>query len=75
VSAKLEKKIFDSISRLNAFQQKKLIHFIDSLLQTAKKKSDKNPLLKFAGSISKSDLILMERAIEDGCENIDVNEW
>jgi len=32
-------------------------------------------LLKYVGSISKEDLLLMEKAIEEGCERIDVDEW
>lgn len=30
---------------------------------------------EFLGTISKKDIELMESAIEDGCENIDLNEW
>jgi len=36
--------------------------------------SNKN-LLALAGTISKKDIKLMEKAIEEGCENIDSNEW
>jgi hypothetical protein len=29
----------------------------------------------FLGTISKKDIELMENAIEEGCEKIDLNEW
>jgi hypothetical protein len=32
-------------------------------------------LLSFSGQISIEDLDLMEKAIEEGCERIDLNEW
>lgn len=32
-------------------------------------------LLRFEGSISADDLQLMSKAIEEGCEKVDVNEW
>lgn len=32
-------------------------------------------IVKFAGAISKPDLIEMEKAIQAGCEQVDVDEW
>jgi hypothetical protein len=32
-------------------------------------------LLRFAGAISSDDLQLMQEAIEQGCEQVDLNEW
>jgi hypothetical protein len=32
-------------------------------------------LLHFAGTISSNDIQLMRKAIEQGCEQVDVNEW
>jgi hypothetical protein len=32
-------------------------------------------LLSFAGSIAPDDLRLMSKAIEQGCEQVDTNEW
>ena len=32
-------------------------------------------LLRFAGAIPPSDLQLMRQAIEQGCEQVDANEW
>ncbi|WP_179197944.1 hypothetical protein [Nostoc sp. T09] len=33
------------------------------------------PLLRFAGSIPPEDLQLMREAIEQDCEQVDINEW
>jgi hypothetical protein len=32
-------------------------------------------LLEFAGSIPPDDLQVMRQAIQDGCEQVDANEW
>ena len=32
-------------------------------------------LLRFEGSISADDLQLMSKAIEEGCEKVDINGW
>jgi len=32
-------------------------------------------LLRFAGAVQAEDLQIMKRAIEDGCERIDIDEW
>lgn len=32
-------------------------------------------LLRFAGAIPLEDLQLMRQAIEEGCEQVDANEW
>ncbi|MBO3457362.1 hypothetical protein G7B40_030425 [Aetokthonos hydrillicola Thurmond2011] len=32
-------------------------------------------LLNFAGTIPPDDILLMSRAIEQGCEQVDIDEW
>lgn len=32
-------------------------------------------LLRFAGFIPREDVMTMKKAIEDGCEQVDGNEW
>ena len=64
--------IWQSISRLDKFQQIKLLEFVDSLVLNIKQ--EPNKLLKFEGCIEKSELELMKTAIAD-CEKIDTNEW
>ncbi len=66
------------IAMLNEQQQTKLLEFIQSLIIDQQPKSPENKkekLLKFAGSIDKSDLKLMEEAINNDCEKIEKDEW
>jgi len=36
---------------------------------------DGKSLLRFEGAISADDLKLMSKAIEEGCEKVDISEW
>ena len=64
--------IWQSVDRLDKFQQIKLLEFINSMVLNVKQET--NALLKYAGCIPKTELELMKTAITD-CEKIDHNEW
>jgi hypothetical protein len=68
----LQMQIWQSVERLDEYQQIKLLEFINSLFLNVKQETNK--LLKYAGCISKDELELMKTAIAD-CEKIDHNEW
>jgi|GEM_PF-5068212 len=65
MQANIQKKISESVSRLNVAQQRRILSFIESLSLKPKSKSEKNPLLMFAGTIDPGDLRLMEEAIRN----------
>lgn len=69
----LSKNIEQSLGQLSPYQQKKLLEFLEALV--SEPKTEKQNLLRFAGSIDQADLALMQQAIADGCEKIDGNEW
>ncbi len=60
--------IWQSIARLDKFQQIKLLEFINSMAMDAKQ--DENILLKYAGCMPKNELESMKTAINN-CEKID----
>lgn len=68
----LSKNIEQSLGQLSPYQQIKLLEFVESMITA---KSNKGDLLKFAGAIEKSELDMMQAAIEEGCEKIDNHEW
>jgi hypothetical protein len=68
----LSKNIEQSLGQLSPYQQIKLLEFVESMITA---KTNKGDLLKFAGAIEKSELDLMQAAIEEGCEKIDNHEW
>ena len=71
----IAQRIQQSLAMLNKEQQLSLLEYIETLISKTKVKNTANPLLQFAGSIPKDDVALMQKAIEEGCENIDENEW
>lgn len=68
-----QNQILETIKNFNKDQQFKLLEFIKSI-KPSKRKTGKD-LLKFVGKIPKSDLKIMQSSINEGCENIDKNEW
>lgn len=71
MQANLEKRISDSVSRLNISQKRRILSFIETISTGHGSKTKKNPLLQFACAISTGDLKLMEDAINESCENIE----
>ena len=72
-TTELSKNIEHFIGQLSEHQKIKLLEFLESM--TMEKKKARMDLEKFAGSIDRDDLELMEQAIAEGCEKIDAHEW
>ena len=51
------------------------VRVLDIIKALTPKGVEGKSLLRFEGSISKDDLQLMSKAIEEGCEKVDINEW
>ena len=51
------------------------VRVLDMIKALTPKGVEGRSLLRFEGSISADDLQLMSKAIEEGCEKVDVNEW
>jgi hypothetical protein len=73
LSKAIQKEFLVGLGKLERAEQGKVLAFIKSLLKRKRKKHPK--LLALAGSISAEDLNLMQKTIEEGCENIDSNGW
>jgi hypothetical protein len=55
--------------------QWQVLEFVRALAKTEVRGTPGQKLLQFAGSISADDLQLMREAIEQDCEQLDVDEW
>jgi len=71
----LQNKITAIVGKLSIEEQRQLLNYIKTMKATPVKKKKVNPFAVFGGTISNADLDLMEKAIEEGCENIDKSEW
>ena len=55
--------------------QWQVLEFVRALVKTEVRGIPGQQLLRFAGSIPLDDLQLMQEAIEQDCEQVDINEW
>jgi hypothetical protein len=55
--------------------QEQVLSLVRSLDSTQERGVPGRDLLQFAGTISRSDLDAMSKAIEQGCEQVDLDEW
>jgi hypothetical protein len=65
--------IVKQVNRLPYKLQQRVLDFVKVL--SRQKGVPGKQLLHFAGTINSDDLQAMTKAIEDGCERVDVNEW
>jgi len=70
-----EREIIKELNQLNIKQQQEVLNFIHSLIKSKIRGVKGAELLTFAGAIELEELQLMEKAINDGCEGVDLDEW
>ncbi len=55
--------------------QRQVLLFVDALQISSIRGTPGEQLLKFIGMIPPEDLAVMKQAIEQGCEQVDTDEW
>lgn len=75
VDATIGREISECLGKLPVEQQRRVLDFARTLATTPIRGVPGSSLLKFAGRIGDSDLDAMSRAIDEGCERIDADEW
>lgn len=75
ITPEYKTEILNQLDKLDTEQQKKVLNLIRALVMTRLKGIQGGKLLSFAGTIDANDLQLMEQAIEEGCEKVNLNEW
>lgn len=72
-----EEKRKQIIQEMILVQDEDVLNRIDAILKKEKlvSKQKKKSALRFSGTISKKDAVLMSKAIEEGCEQIDTDGW
>ena len=75
MSQTLQKEILDQLDKLPPEQQRKVLDFARSLSRANPVGKAGKDLLNFAGAVGADDLKAMSQAIEEGCEQINTNEW
>ncbi len=75
VDPSLQKEIFEQLGRLPVDQQRRVLDFVHTLLSGEAVGASGKEILRFAGMFDMADLREMERAIQEECERVDLNEW
>lgn len=70
----LKGQIMDQLDSLSDAEQQRILEFARSLAESHRGVAGRD-LVGFAGAISSEDLEAMARAIDEGCEKIDLDEW
>lgn len=71
----IERELQKEISKLPTEQQRRVLDFARSLMTTERDGPLGPAMLRFAGAIEPSDLWIMDKAISDGCEKVNPDEW
>lgn len=68
-------KVIEQLKVLPHELQWRVLEFTRALSKSTPRGVPGRQLLRFAGTVSSDDAQLMRQAIEQGCEQIDTNEW
>jgi len=71
----ITKSLMEQIEELPESQQYQVLSYIQSLKKAPVEGVPGKNITQFAGSISSEDIDAIEKAIEEDCERIDINEW
>jgi len=74
MSDAVKEQILAQLAGLSEAQQRRVLDFARSLAASPDRVAGRT-VLRFAGAIEEEDLQTMSRAIEEGCEKIDPDEW
>ncbi|WP_059001923.1 hypothetical protein [Leptolyngbya sp. NIES-2104] len=67
--------VIEQLRRMPKNSQKRVLEFAKSLNHSTVQGVPGSQLLRFAGVIAPDDIALMRKAIEQDCEQVDMNEW
>lgn len=71
----IKTEILEQLEKLAADQQQQVLNFIRVLALNKPVGIAGKELLRFAGTIDPQDLQIMAKAIEEDCEQVNLNEW
>jgi len=75
MSNTIRAKVIEQLETLPENLQGQVLEFVQALQMRVRRGVPGKKLLRFAGAIPLDDVELMRQAIEDECEQVDLNEW
>ena len=71
----VQKQLKEQLEHLPAEQQHQVLEFARSLVKAKGSGVAGKDLLRFAGAIDTEDLNAIKKAIQEGCEKVNLDEW
>jgi len=75
ISSNIKKKILEDLEKLPAEKQQRVMEYTHALLISQPKPENGKGVLKLAGILNDEDSEEMMNIIEEGCEQVNLNEW
>jgi hypothetical protein len=75
MSSAIKTRVIEQLDTLPENLQRQVLEFVEALQVIARQGVPGKQLLQFAGAIPLDDLESIHQAIENGCEQVDPNEW
>ena len=71
----IEKELREQLELLPAAQQRQVLDFVRALAAKKRSPASGQALNQFAGTVAKEDLAVIAQAIDEGCEQVNPDEW
>lgn len=75
VNGAIKSRVIEKLDSLPEHLQREVLAFVEALQTLERPGVPGKQLLDFAGVVSSQDAALIQQAIDDGCEQVDANEW
>ncbi len=75
LSTTVDEELREQLDHLPMDQKHQVLEFARSLVEKKDHGVAGKDLLQFAGKIGAEDLVAIERAIKEGCEKLNPDEW
>lgn len=71
----IEKELLKQLEQLGPKEQWQVLDFARTLAPLKRRGTPGESLLRFGGAIEAADLAIIAQAIEEGCEQVNPDEW
>ncbi len=72
---KMEKELLKQLKQLGPEERRQVLDFARTLATCKRSGTPGESLIRFGGAINAADLAIMADAIEEGCEQVNPDEW
>ncbi len=72
---KMEKELLKQLEQLGPEERRQVLDFARTLATCKRGGTPGESLIRFGGAINAADLAIMAEAIEEGCDQVNPDEW